>query len=215
MVLIENLSFGAYLTYTPRGQSISAQQSKNLMLRVKNDNKIGTPPKLISEFIAEKIKENIENLPFKDFFGSDVALVPVPKSSLMQQGSLWVPDRIVSALEQQNLGKKYSCLRRVVAINKSATSSNADRPKAKDHFESVQCQVILPLPTKIILVDDVVTRGSTLLGCASRLKNIFPNTQIYAFAVIRTISDETQFEKIEDPCVGEIFLINNETYRTP
>jgi len=185
------------------------------MLKVKTDGKIGTPPKLISEFVAEKIKENIETLPFKDFFGSDVALVPVPKSSLMQQGSLWVPDRLVSAFEQQNLGKRYPCLQRVVAVNKSATSSNENRPKANDHFESVQCKVILPPPTKIILVDDIVTRGSTLLGCASRLKSIFPNTQIYAFAVIRTISDEAQFEKIEQPCIGEINLINNETFRNP
>lgn len=216
MSLIKEVKFGSYLTYTPRGESDSAKRSKNLMLTLKNEHKIGEPPKLISEIIAEQIKKKINTLPFKDFFGPEVLLVPVPKSSLRHEGTLWVPDRIVKALEKQGLGKRYVCLKRVIAVNKSAVSTNADRPKAKQHYESIKCERILPQPTRIVLIDDIVTRGSTLLGCASKLKEIFPNVLIYAFAAIRTISVANDFEKIENPCIGKINLLSDgNTHRDP
>ena len=215
MALIEEISFGSYLTYTPRPESETAKESKNIMLILKRDAKIGTPPKLMSEVIAEKIKKNIEKLPFKNFFGPDVSLVPVPKSSLMKEGSLWVPERIAGALEKQNLGKKYSCLQRINAVNKASTSINSDRPKPKDHFESIKCKSKLPHPTNIILIDDVITSGSAILGCASKLKEVFPNASIKAFSVMRTISEENNFTKIEEPCIGTISLFDEKTIRRP
>lgn len=38
---------------------------------------------------------------------------------------------------------------------------------------------------RILLVDDVVTRGSTLLGCAARLGECSPGLEVAAFAVAR------------------------------
>ena len=48
------------------------------------------------------------------------------------------------------------------------------RPTAEQHYESISVQGILSEPEEILLVDDVVTRGVTLLGCANRLADAFP-----------------------------------------
>ena len=69
--------------------------------------------------------------------------------------------------------------------------------------------------TEILLIDDVVTRGATLLGVANKLADAFPNARIHGFAALRTISDPNQFIRINDSCVGKIKLIDNETYRDP
>ena len=46
--------------------------------------------------------------------------------------------------------------------------------------------------------------GVTIMGAANKLKDIYPNTVIRAFAVIRTISSSLNFNKIYDPCIGLI-----------
>lgn len=215
MDLIDEVKYGSLYCYSPRPTNDEGQISKNVMLYLKRDSKNSKTGKLFSEFIAETIKTNLDNYPFKNFFGEDVALVPIPKSSLMREGSLWVPDRLASAMEKQKLGRKYPCLKRIKAVAKAAGSRNEDRPKAKDHFESIECIVKFPLPSKIILIDDVITRGSTSLGCASKLRKFFPKAEILVFAIIRTISDDDDFVKIEDSSLGKIELRGEDTFRNP
>lgn len=41
---------------------------------------------------------------------------------------------------------------------------------------------------RLVLVDDVVTRGATLLACASRLMEAYPSIPVTGFAVARTMS---------------------------
>lgn len=45
-------------------------------------------------------------------------------------------------------------------------------------------------PDEILLVDDVVTRGATLLGAANKLVDAYPNARISTFAAIRTINTQ-------------------------
>ena len=67
-------------------------------------------------------------------------------------------------------------------------------------------QKILDEPEEILLVDDIITRGSTLLGAANKLADAFPNTRIRAFAFMRTITNPSEFESIVKPCTGNITL---------
>ena len=66
-----------------------------------------------------------------------------------------------------------------------------------------------------MLVDDVVTRGATLIGAASRLVEVFPHARVRAFAILRTVSNTDQLAQIVDPVVGRITLRDGETYREP
>jgi predicted amidophosphoribosyltransferase len=145
------------------------QDANDVMLAIKGDTFAGNPPMLMSERIAKAIQENMKGLPFAYFFHPDTVLVPVPKSSLMQAGSLWVPLRIATALAKRGVGSQVdSCLVRVTAVRKAAWSKPSEGPKPKDHIASLSVQrtVSRPPPREILLVDDIITRGSTLLwGC--------------------------------------------------
>lgn len=212
-MLLSELEFGSYLTYSPRGNSDLAKRSRNWMIRLKSESSIDNPPKFMSQLVADSIKGSIDKMPFKHFFSSNVSLVPVPKSSLMQPNTLWISEKIAKALARQEFGDFYPCLKRVKPLRKAAYSN--PRPKAIDHYNTIECQPLVHRPKEIVLVDDIITRGSTLLGCASRLKEIFSDIPIRAFAVMRTMSDPNEFTKIEDPCVGKITLSNSDTFRKP
>jgi len=211
------LEFGALLTYTPRGDSPKTRHSKDVMLAFKMDKFVGKPQILMSEWITQAIQRKIDNLPFASFFQPETILIPVPKSSLMQPHSLWVPERIATALVTAGIGKEVaSCLVRAKPVPKAALSKPSERPTAAQHYESMAVQGSLSKPDEILLVDDVVTRGATLLGAANRLADAFPQSHIRAFAAMRTISNPHEFENVYAPCVGTIDLWESgDTFRRP
>jgi orotate phosphoribosyltransferase len=102
----------------------------------------------------------------------------------MKAGTLWVPQRIANTMVQNGFGKAVvECLERIHRLPKSATSKASDRPKAIDHYNSFGIQKILSEePKEILLVDDVITRGATMLGAANRLKMILESKE-YAIAI--------------------------------
>jgi predicted amidophosphoribosyltransferase len=214
---LSQLEFGALLTYAPRGYSPEIRHSKDVMLALKRDGFVGTPPTLMSEWIAQTIQRKMAELPFASFFQPNTILVPVPKSSLMQPNTLWVPERIATALLMTGIGKGVaSCLVRVKPVPKAALSIPSERPTTAQHYESMSVQGSLSKPDEILLVDDVVTRGATLLGAANRLADAFPQSHIRAFAAMRTISNQNEFENVYAPCVGTIDLWESgDTFRRP
>jgi len=88
----------------------------------------------------------------------------------MRQGTLWVPHRLATALVDCGLGKKVAqFLKRVRPVRKAAWSTPEKRPLPQEHYESMEVQKPLSEPSNILLIDDIITRGATLLGAASRL----------------------------------------------
>jgi predicted amidophosphoribosyltransferase len=213
---ISQLEFGALLTYTPRGNTQKARHSKDIMIALKRDQFVSTPHVLMSEWIANEVKQQIANLPFAPFFQPNTILVPVPKSSLMQPDTLWVPERIAKAMVAVGIGKQVdACLKRTKPVAKAASCASSQRPTAKQHYDSITVQGALSKPDEIVLIDDVVTRGATLIGCANRLADAFPECQIRAFVAMRTISNPNDFQSEYSPCIGTIDLREGETYRKP
>lgn len=214
---LSQLEFGALLTYAPRGDTPEIKHSKDVMIALKRDGFVEEQPILMSEWIAQTIRQRISELPFASFFKANTILIPTPKSSLMQPNTLWVPERIATALVRRGLGKEVaSCLVRAKPVRKAALSAPGERPTAAEHYESMSVQGSLSKPSEILLIDDVVTRGATLLGAANRLADLFPQTRIRAFAAMRTISNPYEFEKVYSPCVGMIDLWESgDTFRRP
>jgi hypothetical protein len=159
------------------------------MKALKDDEFVSDPPTLMSDFVGAAIKANIANFPSAHLFQTNPILVPVPRSSLMRPGTLWVPQRLAKALVRRGLGKGVEeCLKRVTPLQKSATSLAADRPKALEHYDSMAVQKVFPEPQEILLIDDIITRGATVMGAANKLAEAFPATRIRVFAAMRTIS---------------------------
>lgn len=64
----------------------------------------------------------------------------------------------------------------------------------------------MPRADRLLLVDDVVTKGTTLLAAATVLRRRWPHVQVSAFAAIRTCGLEPDIERILDPCDGTIAI---------
>jgi hypothetical protein len=67
----------------------------------------------------------------------------------------------------------------------------------------------------LCLIDDVITKGSTLLGAASRLQETFPQANVSAFALVRTLGFVDDVDRIVEPAVGTIVLRGGEAVREP
>ncbi|MDP9084086.1 MAG: hypothetical protein M3N50_10030 [Pseudomonadota bacterium] len=150
------------------------------------------------------------------FFGAADVLVPVPGSSPHGMGRKSTAESLADALVDEGLGwGAWSGLRRVRAVRKSATAAPGRRPTVSVHYESF---AIEPAPTpfeSIVLIDDVITKGRTLLAAASRIHDAFPRAQIRAFALLRTMGMISGVEQLLDPCRGEIRWRSGDAHRSP
>lgn len=171
----------------------------------------------MSQWVAQTIQQRRSALPFDSFFNPTTILIPTPKSSLMKPDTLWVPDRLATALVNMGLGKEVvRCLTRVKAVPKAAFSVSENRSLPAQHYDTIAVQGSLSEPDEIVLVDDIVTRGAPLLGAANRLADAFPKTRIRAFAAMRTISNPSEFAEWYEPCTGVIELrVSGDTIRRP
>jgi hypothetical protein len=90
------------------------------------------------------------------------------------------------------------------------------RPTVAAHYASFGLQSPPEqAPVSILLVDDVITKGRTLLAAATRVQEAFPGTPIRAFALLRTLGMVAEVERLLDPCVGRIRWRAGDAHRAP
>lgn len=208
---LTTIEFASLLSYSPHGTGSMDKASKKTMHAVKGDLMHGDAP--MSEHIAKNIRKRLGTLPFADYFTRTTVLVPAPRSSLARPGRLWVPQRLVRSMQRYGLGVQRECLVRRRAVPKSSTSAPGARPKPQAHYESMGVTGTPGArPVDIVIVDDVVTRGATLIGAAERLAEAFPGARIRGFAALRAVSRPRKFRKIFDPCVGRIYIRNGDAF---
>ncbi|NCA73181.1 MAG: hypothetical protein EOM91_24665 [Sphingobacteriia bacterium] len=170
------------------------------------------------EHTALRVKENLEGGGcLSRFLGPDVTLVPMPRSSLIKEGSLWPARVICEALQGCGIGGSVlPCLRRAEAIGKAALAAPGRRPDPPDHYRTIRVESMRPLdpPSALVLVDDIVTRGSSFVGVLPHLTATFPGTPIHCFALLRTISRD-EIASILDPVAGRITSRQGHLHRDP
>jgi hypothetical protein len=185
-----DLSFVSYLQYSPRGTSDTAQKSRAVTYAVKRDGILWGHRAI--ERIVEGMSLAMPDYPvLGEVLGPDAILVPIPRSSPLVSGALWPAHRLCEALVAKGLGEAVlPLLTRAKPIQKSAFSQPGTRPGPQAHYDSVVLdrQKPLPLATRITLIDDVVTRGSTFIGLVPMLNKAFPSQMVRCFAMIRTMS---------------------------
>ncbi|MGH8269193.1 MAG: hypothetical protein ACRES1_03950 [Steroidobacteraceae bacterium] len=156
-------------------------------------------------------------------------LVPVPGSAPGPRAS-WVGERLARCLKEIGLAAEVRpVLRRRHAVRKSAFAPPGERPSVLEHYQSFEVDRLLPAgepgglagaggvaaEPRLVLVDDVITRGRTLLAAAGRLHEAFPAAEVRAFALVRTLGWNEPPRQVLDPCEGEVRWVAGDARRRP
>ncbi len=205
----DDLRYGSLLGYAPRGTSAAAKESRALCYAVKQLGVLGSPPEPAVDVLIGRFASTLATL--GELLGPEVALVPCPPSApsdtSVQTASSSAPQRICRALVRNALcAELLPCLERTEAVRKSAFAAPGERLSVERHLETMRISELPVRPKRVTIVDDVVTKGTTLLAAAALLRRVLPDADIAAFALLRTIPVGARIERVVDPVVGRIIM---------
>lgn len=218
------LPFASCFAYLPGGSGLVCEEGRLLCARLKAADRIWLP-----RFAARVWLEAVGHGRFAPAFGSRVVLVPVPGSAPLQRTD-WVGERVAWCLKELGLAAEvWPILRRQRAVRKSACAAVGERPSVLEHYASFAVEhpvgvainqyarAVKPAESglQVTLVDDVITRGRTLLAAARRVRETFPEARIRAFALLRTLGPHEMLHRVLDPCEGEVRWAFGDARRCP
>jgi hypothetical protein len=209
--VIRAIAYASCYVYSPGGAGAVCERSRLLRTLLKAGDASFTHK------YALRVRQQARDSPLLGgFFGATDVLVPVPGCVPYVEGHLWAAGRLAIALVNEGLGgAAWAGLRRVRAVRRSATSLPGGRPTVGLHYESFLMEPRSRPPERIVLIDDVITKGRTLLAAASRVHDAFPRAEIRAFALLRTLGLVARVEQLLDPCRGEIRWRAGDAHRSP
>ena len=209
--MIRAIAYASCYVYSPTGAGAVCERSRLLRALLK-----AADAGFMLKYAVRVRQQAKDSPPLAGFFDITDVLVPVPGSTPNTAGGLWAAEHLAVALVNEGLGgAAWSGLHRVRAVRKSATAAPGDRPTVSVHYESFSIERPSIPPERIVLIDDVVTKGRTLLAAASRVHEAFPSAQIRAFALVRTMGLISGVHQLLDPCLGEIRWKAGDAHRSP
>ncbi len=207
----QRLIFASCYVYSPFGCNDASERSRLLRDLLKAGDA------LFMVKYAERVSQQVrDSSPLTGFFSPESVLVPIPGSAPQGGAGRTVADMLATALLGEGLGHVvWAGLHRVRPVLKSATAVPGSRPSVAAHYASFAADASGGCLRQIMLVDDIVTKGRTLLAAAARLREALPQAEIRAFALIRTMGLVPDVNRLLDPCVGEIRWKSGDAVRTP
>lgn len=194
------IEFGAFLVYPSPAKTSAENSAKSFLLALKRD--AITNDGSVIQLAIDRLKLKASGSCLADLLDGSAILVPTPGSGLPLKNSVWCARTICQRMVAAGLGSKtIECVTRVQPIRKSAFCKPGERPTPLEHYKTMAVKALIDPPQKIILVDDVITKGATFAGAAARLAEAFPKADIRAFAMARTTSN---MQSWVDPCLGQI-----------
>ena len=208
---IRRVAFASCFVYSPAGTGVVSERSRALRELLK----AGEARSLF--LYANHVRREVAaNAALAEFLRPNSVLVPVPGRAPCVPDERSLAERLATALIRNGLGQRvWLGLKRVHRVRKSATAPPGLRPTVEDHYQSFGIEPGVTPPARIVLVDDVVTKGRTLLAAAICLREAFPFSEIRAFALMRTLGYCQGIHKLVDPCVGEIRWRAGDAHRSP
>ncbi|MBI1374554.1 MAG: hypothetical protein GC159_17695 [Phycisphaera sp.] len=175
------------LRYKPRDNSKLGNQCQGIVNAIKNDQALAEGT-LASEAIAQVLSQVVKDQTnLQQVFDGKAALIPIPRSARRSKDALWPSLRIANALCKHGLGSEV-----LIAVERhknirSAHTSGRNRPTVDEHLETLRsCLPLNAKPRRIILVDDVITKGATAWACRGVLQDEVPAADIITFAAVST-----------------------------
>ena len=208
--MIRRLAYASCYVYSPAGKGAICERSRLLRALLKEGD-----AHFMVKYALRVRQQAAQCSQLAGFFRDTDVLVPVPRSSTKTCGT-WVAADLARALVHEGLGTMaWAGLHRICAVPKSSTAARGARPTVSRHFESFLMERLSVDPASVVLIDDVITKGRTLLAAAARVREVFPHAQIRAFALLRTMGFATGLEHLLDPCRGEIRWQRGDARRIP
>ncbi len=206
------LRCASWLIYATRATGDAARRARSLIINIKTDRVDAKRERPVVELVVSAALLRLDDTA-RAVFDGDPCLVPVPRSGLTKAHTVWPARRIAEELVRQGLGGDVvPVISRAVAVAKSA--GNPERPGLAEHLHSLAVQKSFRPPSRLLLVDDVVTSGTTLMACMQRLADAFPGVPIGAFALARVQSQGEPIHVFE-PIVEEISVSGSHCVRGP
>lgn len=196
------LTVASLLIYPQRGTAASDRAREFIRYRIKQ-----AQGQTIESTVG-RLRKAVDAGDLGNFFELPRTLVPVPGHAPQADGTLWVPRQICQAMVAAGLGTEViPCVRRAHLVDRQSSRTSAqDRLTPAQHSESMTLEGSLVLGDRVLLVDDVVTRGATLLAAASLLRAQNPQVDIAAFALARV--GEAALEDIKQMLAPTIELVS-------
>jgi hypothetical protein len=153
---------------------------------------------------------------FERLFARQAWLVPIPGCS-PARATATAACRLAMALHALGLAEEvWPGITRRVAVNRSATALLGQRPTVHEHYASFAIGTTRGrTPQRLVLIDDVITKGRTLLAAAARLRQEFPQADVRAFALVRTLGFLPQIDRLLAPCAGVVYWAGGDARRDP
>jgi hypothetical protein len=209
--VIPAIDYASCYVYSPAGAGEVCELSRLLRTFLKAGDET-----FISKYACRVCLEARSSPVLAGFFGPGDLLVPVPGSVPYYAGNSWPSQHLAADLVKKGLGGAvWTGLHRVRAVRKSATAAPGTRPTVSTHYDSFYVASPAEPPRGIVLIDDVVTKGRTLLAAASRVQEAFPGVPIRAFALLRTMGLLPDVPSLLHPCKGEIRWRGGDAHRSP
>ena len=213
--LPSEVAFASFLVYNPsrvRFPSDLSKRSRTVMRAVKSETAAWARKQRLGERLAQEVGEGIR----EEFLGADTTLVPMPGHAPMKDARAhWAARELCEHFVESGLGAQWlPLLERTHAVAKSSTSTSDARPTAQLHYDSLRARGDLGAGTRITVVDDVITRGATMLAAVGRLKQALPGVDVRGFALIRSMSDEP-IRAVKEPVEGTVRVVPWGTKREP
>jgi hypothetical protein len=207
---LRNLTFASCYAYSPRGEGWLAKASRQICERVK-----AIDPHWLPRYAGVVYQASVRDPQLAALFARGAVLVPVPGSAATSDVP-WAALQLAIALSQVGLALPvWVGLRREFAVRKSACAPSALRPSVAQHYASFSvARLTSPIP-RLVLIDDVVTKGRTLLAAAARLRAELPGADIQAFALLRTQGFVDRLEYLNCWCNGVIRWSGGDARREP
>jgi hypothetical protein len=214
--VIRKVTFASCYVYSPGGSNAASERSRLMRTLLK-----ARDAHFMLKYAGRVRQQVADRSPLAGFLCPTHVLVPVPGSAPTVAGAMSVAEHLAAALIAEGLGRCiWNGLHRDRAVRKSATAARGSRPTVDTHYDSFAIDSLGVEPhvaraSQVMLIDDVVTKGRTLLAAAARLQDAFPNADIRAFALLRTMGTTSGVSRLLDPCVGEIAWWAGDAHRNP